>query len=207
MKKLLASLLLIPLMVLVVSAAEVPYRWSVGGEYLDSNSPHNYAQTATQTKDGKTVTLTLENYNGGKLILDCYGTGQEGMKFVIVLKGENTIKADDIGIEYNYSTPIEFTGTGKLTINAPKPESYSDAKDTKVIDLSAKEEVVEEESNEYQVDTPTVPEKEDPVVKQDRDNNRLSFVAGLATGFVAVIVASMVIRAMMEPKKDKKNKE
>ena len=201
-KLLLASILLIPLMVLVVSAAEVPYRWSVGGEYLDSNSPHNYDNTAIQTKEDKTVKLTLDNYDGGKIELGCYGTGQEGMTFIIELIGDNKITSNDVGIVYDYSTPIEFIGTGKLTINAPKPESYSDAKEQKVIDLKPKQEIVEEE---YTIDLPE--EEEDPIAKQSRENNTLSFIAGLATGLVAVIVASMVIRAMMEPKEEKKTKK
>ena len=107
----------------VVNAASVPYRWIVGGESVDVGNP-NSLSTARVEKDGKVVTLYLNDYSGGKLSLECYGTGQEDMTFNIKLEGVNTVTSNDIGIEFNYKGTVNFIGNGKLTINAPKPISY-----------------------------------------------------------------------------------
>ena len=139
--------LLMPMMFLNVYASSVPYQWRVGGEEVNVNKP-NGAGTARLEKDGKTVTLYLNNYNGGKLELECYGTGQSDVVFIINLEGENTITADDTGISMgeSKSSKVQFQGTGKLTINAQKPISYEEETNQKIIDLSKKEETTSQET-------------------------------------------------------------
>ena len=114
-----------------VYAASLPYDYIIDGkevsEKLDDGS-------AIISKDSTSVTLTLNNYNGGPIKLNCYGSGQSGIKFIINLIGENTISADDIGIDFDYSVKkdenvINFTGDGKLTITAKTPISYEDYSD------------------------------------------------------------------------------
>lgn len=124
MKKKIGILLMViafvvSLAVINVNAAQVPYAWSAGGEMIDGSS-----SAARVEKDGKIVTLYLNNYSGGKLSLECYGIGQEGMTFNIVLEGTNIITADDVGINFDYDGKINFSGNGTLTINASKPISY-----------------------------------------------------------------------------------
>ena len=120
MKKLVLLLITIFISVftLNVSATSAPYHWYpiAGGENLPAG--------ATEEVSDKTVTLKLNNYNGNGLKLECRGTAQEGVKFIIELTGENTITDDSTGLEFNYDGKIEFTGEGSLEINAPKPISY-----------------------------------------------------------------------------------
>ena len=136
----LLGMIILPLLIVNVFAASVPYQWKVGDEKVNGGQS-NEAGTARVEKDGKKVTLFLNNYNGKELELECYGTGQEGMEFIINLEGENTITSDDTGIDMDEakSTKLKFEGTGKLTINAPKPISNEEGSGTKVIDLSSKE--------------------------------------------------------------------
>lgn len=118
-----------------VNAASIPYAWYVNGKIIEETNE------AKVSREGKTITLTLNNYNGGQLREECYGTGQEGIIFNIVLIGDNIINVEDgIGktIEYMNDTvdasigismessfaKINFLGEGTLTINAPKPISY-----------------------------------------------------------------------------------
>ena len=115
--------MLFPLL-MEVRAASVPYNWIVDGETVDTT---NASGTATLTKDGTNIVLTLNNYNGGRLQLNNYGSGQNGLTFTIHLIGNNTIKVDEgSGIVYNYESNIQFTGEGNLTIDAPQPVSYED---------------------------------------------------------------------------------
>ncbi len=119
------------LMIPLVWAASVPYQWLSGDEKINVGQP-NAAGTASLEKDGKTVTLSLNNYNGPALVLDCYGTGQDGMKFIITLEGDNVITTDNVGIDSG-SSIVEFKGNGTLTINAPKPLSFEDFKERVVV--------------------------------------------------------------------------
>ena len=157
MKKYLWLLFLFPLFVLNVYASQVPYQWDVDGEkvnHLQSNS----AGTARLEKDGKKVTLFLNNYNGGKLQLDCYGTGQSDMDFIINLEGENIINSSDVGIDMGEENDsyINFQGEGTLVITAPKPISNEDAVD--VYKVNIKEETpslisTQEDDDELLIDT------------------------------------------------------
>ena len=134
-KKILFLLMLIPVIIINVTAAQVPYNWIVGGENVNTGTP-NSSNTATLEKDGKTVTLKLNNYSGGALKLDCYGTGQSDMQFIINLTGKNTITSADIGIDLGNYGKVNFTGEGDLTINAPKPISYESYVDDMYINPS-----------------------------------------------------------------------
>ena len=119
------------LMIPFVWAASVPYQWLSGDEKINVGQP-NAAGTASLEKDEKTVTLSLNNYNGPALVLDCYGTGQDGMKFIVTLEGDNVITTDNVGIDSG-SSIVEFKGNGTLTINAPKPLSFEDFKERAVV--------------------------------------------------------------------------
>lgn len=190
LNKVLLTILLLPLMIVNVFAASVPYQWIVGGETVNTNA--NQAGTARLEKDGKIVTLFLNNYNGGKLELECYGTGQSDMTFIINIEGENTITSDDVGISMGEtSDKVEFKGTGKLTINAPKPISYEDTRDTKVIDLSEKEEISEpEEVTTSATEAPDFQEKEE-------DNNDwlvrgLGILLLISIGVISFLVVKLI---------------
>lgn len=194
-KMLLVGILLLPFMMTIVRASGAPYAWVVDGEKLIADQSNSSA-TAKQVVDGKTVTLTLDNYKGGKIELTCYGTGQEGMKFIIELKGDNVITSDDVGITYTYSSELEFTGDGKLTVNAPTPASYSSEKNTLVIDKSTKETTAEDDDDETgTTGTDTV------ISTQEEDKNGMNdFILGVAVGFGAVLVVAIIVK-LFTPKK------
>ena len=162
MKKVLWILLLLPVFMLNVYATSVPYQWIVDGETV--NTAPNNAGTARLEKDGKKVTLFLNNYNGGKLQLDCYGTGQSDMEFIINLEGENTINSSDVGIDMGESASyyIDFQGAGTLVINAPKPISNEDAVD--VYKVNIPDEVAEPTKEESLIATND--EKEEPTKEE-----------------------------------------
>lgn len=111
------------LLTINVNAAGVPYDWIVNKEEVLEN---NSDGTVSLIKDSPTITLTLNNYNGGSLKLNCYGTGVEGLNFTINLVGDNTITTDEeYGIDFtSYNGKITFIGDGSLTINAKTPISY-----------------------------------------------------------------------------------
>lgn len=193
--------------VINVNAARVPYAWLVGGERVNVDSP-NQAGTATLEKDGQTVTLHLNNYSGGKLVEECYGTGQTGMTFIIDLKGENTITSDDVGIDFIYynssNTKIQFKGDGTLKINAPKPISYENYENTMIIkpasnvytdkEETVKEEVKEESKEEVEQVT---------TIGATNDNNNLV----LYICFGAYAVLTLVIIIILTIALTKKNKK
>ena len=118
-----SALLLLIILTINVNAAGIPYDWIVNGEEIFENSSDG---TVSLVKDSTTVTLTLNNYNGGSLKLNCYGTSIEGLNFTINLIGNNTITTDDeYGIDFtSYNGKITFVGDGNLTINANSPISY-----------------------------------------------------------------------------------
>lgn len=118
-----SALLLLIILTINVNAAGIPYDWIVNGEEIFENSSDG---TVSLVKDSTTVTLTLNNYNGGSLKLNCYGTSIEGLNFTINLIGNNTITTDDeYGIDFtSYNGKITFIGDGNLTINANSPISY-----------------------------------------------------------------------------------
>jgi hypothetical protein len=172
MKKVLWTLLLLPVFILNVYASSVPYQWIVDGETVNTNP--NSAGTARLEKDGQVVTLFLNNYNGGKLVLECYGTGQEGMTFIINLEGTNTITADDVGIEMgevsNYH--IDFQGEGSLVITAPKPISNEDAVDVYKVNVKEASLVASNEEGEETPSLIATKEDEDLLIDtKDDDTN------------------------------------
>ena len=116
---LLVILFTIPVMLMNVFAAVLPYAWTAGGTMVDGSD-----SSIRVEKSSDSVTLYLKNYSGGKLNLECYGTAQNEITFNIVLEGENIVNADDIGIDFSYDGKINFSGNGNLTINASKPISY-----------------------------------------------------------------------------------
>lgn len=118
-----STLLLLIILTINVNAAGIPYDWIVNGEEVIEN---NSDGTVSLVKDSTNVTLTLNNYNGGSLKLNCYGTSIEGLNFTINLIGNNTITTnDEYGIDFtSYNGKITFVGDGNLTIKANSPISY-----------------------------------------------------------------------------------
>ena len=173
-KLLLVGILLLPLFIINVNAASVPYQWIVGGETVNVDSP-NKEGTATLEKDGKTVTLSLGNYVGGKLTLECYGTGQSDVTFIIDLAGNNVITSDDIGIDFKAGNDkIKFTGNGNLTINAPTPISYESFSNRVYIDpTNNKYEEVKEETKTQTTTEETTKEEQEEVTENTQEENEL----------------------------------
>ncbi len=132
MKKILIAIILFNLMcacfVTNVNAAYA-YRWTVNGEMLTMINNSNKEGTAVWTSDEKYTggVLTLNNYSGGQLKIDCYGTGLNHV-FAVKLVGDNKIDVENgIGIIANF--PIVFIGNGTLTISASIPIGTDNAYD------------------------------------------------------------------------------
>ena len=149
------SMILLSVFMIDVSAASVPYNWIVDGKEVNQVNDSN---TAVLLKDGNVVTLKLQNYNGGGIKLNCYGTGQAGITFIIELSGENVITDENVGINFNYGGKIEFKGDGSLKINAPKPISYESYTNSMIIKPS---------ENIYSDKIESINENTDVVVEND----------------------------------------
>lgn len=100
--------------------AAYAYSWSVNGEILskgDSNKSGNVIWSDDNNYTGGV--LTLNNYDGGQLKIECNGTDL-GHVFAIKLVGNNKITVQNsVGIIAN--APIVFIGDGTLTIEASVP--------------------------------------------------------------------------------------
>lgn len=130
MKKILIAIIFFNLMcacfVTNVNAAYA-YSWTVNGEMLTMLNNSNKEGTAVWTSDEKYSggVLTLNNYSGGQLKIDCYGTGLNHV-FAVKLVGNNKIDVEKgMGIVAN--APIVFIGDGTLTISAPIPIGDDDS--------------------------------------------------------------------------------
>lgn len=188
-----------------VNAAGLPYDWIVDGEEVfDSNT----SQTATVTKDSNTVTLTLNNYNGNSLKLNCYGTAQDGITFVINLVGDNNITTDGVGIDFDYNGKIVFNGDGKLTINSTKPISYENY--SSYLYISPSENIY---TDKELSDNSTTNDEIDVISDQKSDNNTVNkandksednnLVMILAIAFGAYFLISIIVFIMLMSKNKK----
>lgn len=188
-----------------VNAAGLPYDWIVDGEEVfDSNT----SQTATVTKDSNTVTLTLNNYNGNSLKLNCYGTAQDGITFVINLVGDNNITTDGVGIDFDYNGKIVFNGDGKLTINSTKPISYENY--SSYLYISPSENIY---TDKELSDNSTTNDEIDVISDQKSDNNTVNkandksednnLVMILAMAFGAYFLISIIVFIMLMSKNKK----
>ena len=193
-----------------VYAASLPYDYIIDGkevsEKLDDGS-------AAISKDSTSVTLTLNNYNGGPIKLNCYGSGQSGIKFIINLIGENTISADDIGIDFNYSVKkdenvINFTGDGKLTIVAKAPISYEDYSDklyiipsenvhSTTLSNDTSEKVNNDNTSKDKKTTKEETNKDEIVIKVDKTSIILySFIGYIIISLIVISYLSLKIRKL-----------
>ena len=191
-----------------VNAAGLPYDWIVDGEEVfDSNT----SQTATVTKDSNTVTLTLNNYNGNSLKLNCYGTAQDGITFVINLVGDNNITTDGVGIDFDYNGKIVFNGDGKLTINSTiSYENYSSYlyispseniyTDKELSDNSTTNDEIDIISDQKS-DNNTVNKAND----KSEDNNNLVMILAIAFGLYFLISIIVFVMLISKNKKLKNN--
>lgn len=196
-----------------VNAATVPYRWVSDGKDVTEES------TATIEKDGKVVTLKLNNYDGYGLDLECYGTGQTGIKFIIELTGVNTIHSNDIGINFNYSEgKIEFTGDGSLSIIAKKPISYENFSGSAYIEPSKNiyggdeptkkpSEEVKEDQKEIATgegDSKKLPATSKSVTdKKDTDSKNDNTILYIVFGAFAVLAVGIIIFLLIKLSKKK----
>ena len=100
--------------------AAYAYAWTIDGEVI-TRGLSNKSGTASWAEDANYTggVLTLNNYNGGQLKIDCHGTGL-GHVFAIKLVGDNKINVEK-GVGIIANVPIVFIGDGKLTINAAVP--------------------------------------------------------------------------------------
>ena len=108
------------------SFAAYAYQWTVGGEQFGPGGS-NSAGTASWQKDNTSNdggVLTLNNYHGGQIKIECLGT-ELGHTFNINLVGDNYITVDK-GIGILALEPITFSGNGTLTIEAAIPISAND---------------------------------------------------------------------------------
>ena len=196
----LVTILLVPMMFLNVYAASAPYEWIVDGETINTES--NEAGTARVEKEGKKITLFLKNYDGGKLELHCYGTGQSDMEFIINLEGDNKVTASDVGIAMENSK-VKFEGEGSLIITAPKPISSEDYEDEYKVNVkeTQKEETKEEKPQLI------MPEKDDiapPEEFKERTEKMDKMVRTIgSTALVLIVVISfIVVRTIIKNKKE-----
>lgn len=102
--------------------ASFPYMWTIDGERIIigySNKSGTASWIADDNYPGGV--LTLNNYNGGQLKIDCYGSCSiNDAPFAIKLVGDNKITVEK-GVGIIANAPIVFIGDGKLTINAVNP--------------------------------------------------------------------------------------
>ena len=180
-----------------VNAAGLPYDWIVDGEEVfDSNT----SQTATVTKDSNTVTLTLNNYNGNSLKLNCYGTAQDGITFVINLVGDNNGK-------------IVFNGDGKLTINSTKPISYENYSSYLYISPSENiytdKELSDNSTTNDEIDIISDQKSDNNTVNKandkSEDNNNLVMILAIAFGLYFLISIIVFVMLISKNKKLKNN--
>lgn len=137
MKKLyLIILILIMGITTNVNASTPPYIWTIDNgnsnlrEDVTTITDTAFLEKKADPESGefKIYVLKLNNYHGSGIELECRGTGQSGMHFIIELTGKNVINDNNIGINYEYSPDFEFTGNGSLIINAPIPISNKEYK-------------------------------------------------------------------------------
>lgn len=105
-----------------VFAATPLYQFVVSNETLTWNTSNSTTTASFSSKsetDYSEGTLTLNNYDGGQIKLECYGSGQN-IKFFINLVGDNKISVPG-GIGIISSNDIEFIGDGTLTIVSSLP--------------------------------------------------------------------------------------
>lgn len=134
-----------------VEAASIPYTWYANG--LDVSSAD--VDGVSIEKGENSITLILNNYNGGVLEEKCYGTAQENISFNIVLIGENHINSDNYGIILeNKNAKINFSGEGSLIINSNTPINYENYSNYMYINPSQNiytNEKIESSSNENSI--------------------------------------------------------
>lgn len=193
-----------------VNAAGLPYDWIIDGEEVfDSNT----SQTATVTKDSNTVTLTLNNYNGNSLKLNCYGTAQDGITFVINLVGDNNITTDGVGIDFDYNGKIVFNGDGKLTINSTKPISYENYSSYLYISPSENiytdKELSDNSTTNDEIDITSDQKSDNNTVNKandkSEDNNNLVMILAIAFGLYFLISIIVFVMLISKNKKLKNN--
>ena len=117
--------------------AAYAYSWTVDGESLSRGSTNKSGNVSWVEDTNYTGgILTLNNYNGGQLKINCNGTSL-GHVFAVKLVGQNKISVQD-GIGIIANEPIVFIGDGSLEIEAPVPIASADSSNNKDISWYAK---------------------------------------------------------------------
>lgn len=191
-----------------VNATSIPYGWETNGKMIYTTEDG----TASVTKDGHVVTLTLNNYNGDGLVENCYGTGVYGVVFNIVLIGNNTITStSDIGIKLNDPGVVNFTGDGDLTINAKTPISYEGYRDYFYINPSENiyTTVKKTEDSISNVDDSSIKESDEVVNESDTttSSEKTNYTFILLVALIGYIVISLIMMIVLFTKVNKLKKD
>ena len=199
-----------------VNASSVPYQWIVDGEKVNvgSNNPN-----ASLVKEGTKVELTLKNYHGKSLKLDCYGTGQSGLDFSIVLVGENSIDSDNIAIDMGEEkdNELKFAGDGKLTINASVPISNKDylyiepslniiSSDKKDVKSNDDTELVANNDNNGETIENSEPEENLVLVNEtvEKDDSQIMYICFTIFAVICLIVIAILAYLLVKKKNNYK---
>ncbi len=219
-------------------ASTPPYIWTIdnGNKNLREDVTTITDTAFLERKEGpesgefKIYVLKLNNYHGSGIELECRGTGQSGMHFIIELTGKNVINDNNIGINYDYSPDFEFTGNGSLIINAPIPISNKEYKnlftigdvtpeeieksvnDVDSMEESSKDENVPEEVEKNTVKDKAEDEDEENLIaeqreKEARDSEKKDkIIIYTCLGAFVVLILFIVLR-ILKQNKIKKEKE
>lgn len=200
--------------------ASYAYLWTVNGEDIVKGSS-NKAGNVTWNDDTDYTggVLTLNNYNGGQLKIDCYGTGL-GHVFAIKLVGDNTITVKN-GVGIIANAPIVFIGDGKLTIDASIPigsgavinndgtgtdvDKAKYSKQTNVVIEPKKEinnEIDEDTNKENNDDKETIEQDSDKNNGEDIIHNKTIEFALIGYSLLSlIIIVVLIVKILMSQKK------
>ena len=217
-----------------VKASTPPYIWTI------DNGNSNLREDVTKITDTaflekkedpesgefKIYVLKLNNYHGSGIELECRGTGQSGMHFIIELTGKNVINDNNIGINYDYSPDFEFTGNGSLIINAPIPISNKEYKnlftignvtpeeiEKSVNDVNSKEEssIVENVTEETEQNTVKDKEEDEENLnaeqREARDSEKKDKIIIYTCLGAFVVLILFIVLHILKQNKIKKKKE
>ena len=179
-KGLLLIVLFLPIMILNVNAEE-SCKWIINGE--DIGIEANADGTAKVAKNK--IDLILENYKSGAIKLECedkYPT----KAIMITLNGENTIDAEDVGIDVG-KTELNFNGQGSLVVKAKKPLSNDEM--------------------ESVFEVRGIPDSEAPPQKETKSNKMDTIIraVGSATLVLILLISFFVARVVIKKKKGKQD--
>lgn len=181
--------------------AAFAYSWTINGETISRGGANSLGTASWSIDDNYSGgVLTLNNYNGGQIKLECFGTGMD-LEFAIKLVGDNTITVDsDSAIVAGGK--LTFIGDGNLTINARTPITGNFSSLKLMVDNSDKENnnvqnVVIEENQDSTEDV-KLPMGED--TEKDKSSDASNFFESKTFSIIVLlycVVSSIVIVALI----------